>query len=396
MSLAAAERPILVAIFLDLLGFGMVVADFQLRAEHLVPAGWPAGAVIGGLLGSTFAIQFVVSPWWGRRSDAVGRKSVLITCTFLSAMAMLVFGLADGIEWLLVSRVFAGLGSANVAVAQAWIADEYEGAPRTAALGRVSAAIGAGLVIGPPLGGHLSEFGGNRAIGLVAGIGSLIGVVWLALAMPKRLPEVERAPGKRGDFGFSLLREIPSLRRLFLIAVVAWFSLAALEGTFARLIERLFGYGQREFGWIFGFEALLGIIVSAKVLGWVAERTRETMLLRGAYLAQGVGLVLNPFAGALPFAAPLVLLFVASTLFATGSSLANPTINAICSRLTPDKRQGELFGLLQGSRGIGFILGPIVGGVLFDMNPIAPYLLAGAVCVVAALLVPRGISLALT
>jgi DHA1 family multidrug resistance protein-like MFS transporter len=102
------------------------------------------------------------------------------------------------------------------------------------------------------------------------------------------------------------------------------------------------------------------------------------------YVLQGIGLLLSPFAPVLS------ILFLVSALFSAGGALANPTVNTICSNLVPESRQGELFGLLQSSRSIGFLLGPIIGGALFDFRPATPYVLAGAVCVVAALLVPAG------
>jgi MFS family permease len=389
MNRRRAEHALLLAIFLDLLGFGMIVADFQLRAERLIPRDWPVGAVIGALLGSTFVIQLLVSPRWGRLSDERGRKPVILLCGLLSAFAMIVYGFAWNVLWLLVSRVLAGLGSANVAVAQAWISDETDGEGRTAALGRISAAIGAGLIMGPPLGGFLSLAGGPEALGFTAGGAALLGMAAVAVALPTVPPREAREPGRRPAIDLSLLRDFPALRPMVTIAAVAWFSLATLEGTFARLIRSLFGYGQMEFGWIFGYESLIGILVAAKALGWLAKRVPEGHLLRAAYVGQGIGLALNPFAGGVAALSPLVVLFVASTAYAVGSGLANPTINAICSRLTPSKRQGELFGLLQGSRAIGFVVGPIVGGWLFDRNPIAPYLLAGSVCLLAAIGVPR-------
>jgi MFS family permease len=177
---------------------------------------------------------------------------------------------------------------------------------------------------------------------------------------------------------------------LILIASVAWLSLATLEGTFARLIEYYFGYGALQFGFLFGYESLLAILVQGAVLAWILKRWKQTPLLRTAYVLQGVGLAMNPasapLAGAIP---PLATLFVASSLYALGSSVANPAVNGMCSRLAPDNRQGELFGLLQGTRSSGFVVGPMLGGILFDWHPAAPYLLAGGVCVAAALLVPR-------
>jgi MFS family permease len=394
------EIAILAAAFLDLLGFGMLVADIQLRAERLSPAGAPKGLLIGALLGSTFVIQLIVSPLWGRLSDRRGRKGVIVACTLLSALAMYVYGLADALPLLFVSRILSGLGAANVAVAQAFVSERYESADRTAALGRLGAAISTGLIVGPPLGGFLAVAGPSLAtrwglphqflIGAVAGTASMMGALAVVFALPSVSSRESKEPGKSPSVRFSLLRDTPRIRPLIAIVCVAWLSLATLEGTFARLIERLFGYGQLQFGFLFGYESLLSIAVQGVLLAWLVRRWKETPLIRVAYISQGVGLALNPASALLAFAVPpLATLFFASTLFGVGAAVANPTINSLCSRLVPDERQGELFGLLQGTRSLGFVLGPMVGGVLFDWQPASPYILAGAVCLVAAALVPN-------
>jgi len=374
------------AIFLDLLGFGMLVADIQLHAAGMVPGGWPVGAIVGGLLASTFIAQILVSPRWGSLSDRVGRKPVLIVCSLLSAGAMLVYGAADSLWLLLASRLMSGFGAANVAVAQAYISDLYDGPARTAAMGRISAAISAGLVIGPPIGGFIATKGSHAAVGFVAGGASLVGALLLAAILPNVKPTAERRPGKAPVFDLRILGEYPSLRKFVAIAAVAWFSLATLEGTFARLINALFGYDQSHFGIIFGYESLLVVVVSGFALGWLAKRIAETTLLRSAFLFQGIGLAMNPLAALVPVW-PMASLLVASTLYAFGSGIANPTINDICSRQVPEHRQGELFGILQSARSLGFVLGPILGGIMFDWQPAAPYFLAGAVCLFAAFLV---------
>ena len=383
------EAPVLVAVFLDLLGFGMVIADIQLRAESMVPKGWHPGWIVGLLLASTFVTQFIASPRWGRMSDTKGRKLVIVLCTILSASAMLVYGLAGGLLVLLFSRILSGLGAANVAVVQAFISDRTDTEQRAAALGRVGAAISAGLVCGPPLGGFLAAAGGNHLIGAVAGGASMLGAIWMAIALPNVAPKEIKQPGKAPVIDLRLLSDLPVLRPLVLIAVVAWFSLATLEGTFARLIYHLYQYDQRQFGVIFGYESLLGIVVQATLIGWIVKRMKDANVLRLGYLGQGMGLALNPFAAFLmPSVAPFMVLILASTLYGIGSSIANPTVNSLCSRLTPDSRQGELFGLLQGTRSVGFVIGPIIGGALFDWQPAAPYLIAGLVCLGAAALVP--------
>lgn len=381
------EMLLLVAVFLDLLGFGMVLIDFQFRAERLTPGGWPAGVLIGGLLASTFITQMIVSPMWGHLSDRIGRKPVLVVCTSISAVAMLVYGASGNWVMLLGSRVLAGLGAANVATAQAMIADTHSGPSRTAALGRIGFALSLGLIIGPSVGGVLAAYG---LAGFVAGGCSLLAAAVLAFGLPHAPPGEPADTGHRALLNASLLRDVPRLTPYFLIASVSWFSLAMLEGTFGRLIKALLGYGQLEFGLIFGYESLLALLIQGVLLVRLVKWFRSETLLRGAYVLQGAGLAATPLVVHASVLPPLVYLFAVGTLFAVGNSVSNPVVNSMCSEVTPDRRQGEMFGLLQGARSLGFVFGPLVGGALFEWRHAAPYFLAGGVCLIAAILVPRG------
>jgi MFS family permease len=175
----------------------------------------------------------------------------------------------------------------------------------------------------------------------------------------------------------------------FWIAVSASFALATLEGTFGRLIHAMLGFGQREFGVIFSYEALLGIFVSVFALVWLGKRLCDTTLLRLGYIVQGIGLGLNPLAGVLSVFAPgMFWLFVASTLFAFGSGVVGPTLSALASSTVPEDIQGELFGTMQAARTVGFIIGPILGGFLFDLWHPGPYAFAAVVCLFVAIALP--------
>lgn len=375
----------------------MVFPDIQTRAERFLRqegsfAAAAPGVLIGALLATSFVIQLLVSPRWGALSDRVGRRPVFVGCQVLSALALLVYGSADTYLLLLVSRVLSGLGSANVAVAQAYLADLTSAEGRAAGMGRVSAAVSAGLIGGPALGGFLAHSGGNRLVGFVGAGLSAFGAVLAFFAM-RRIPPLPREgeikrPWRAIDL--SLLGRYPSIRPLILVSVVASFALATLEGTFGRLIARTLGYGEREFGIVFSYESLLTVGVGAFGLAWISKWVNRTALLRGAFLVQGLGLALFPAAGKLATFAPgmLALLF-ASTLYALGAGAVNPTVSAATSAAVPSERQGELFGLLQIARNFGFVVGPILGGRLFDLAPAAPYLFAGAVSVAAAVVVPR-------
>jgi MFS family permease len=386
------DAPLWIAIFLDLVGFSMAVVDIQFRAGSLGAPGWQIGAVQA----STFIIQLIVSPLWGRLSDRIGRKTVFVACTALSAASMAVYASADVLWLLLAARILSGLGSANVAVAQAATADAYEGDQRAAALGRLSAALSAGLIAGPwivSLMGQImagrTEAEVSRSIGLLgAGCSALGALLVLVFA---HMPRGGFEQKKRSLAFFPLVRQFPNLAPLLIAASVAWFSLAMLEGTFGRLLTSMFHSDQpkelaaqlarTEFGLIFGFESGLAVLVSGVLLIWILKKLGQKRAVIFGLLAQGLGLALTPFMPAIGF------VFGASMIYSVGSGVANPTINSLCSDQVPKDQQGELFGVLQAGRAIGFGIGPVLGGALFDAYHPGPYLVAGVVSAAAALLI---------
>jgi MFS family permease len=383
------EIPILIAVLLDLVGFGMAFPDVQLRAEQL----GANGPLIGVLLASLFAVQFIVSPRWGALSDRIGRKPVVVICTIFSALSMLVYATTDSLWGILASRILAGLAAANVVVAQAYLADQTTEKERGPAMARIGAAISIGLILGPFLGGQLVQIGGSSLLGYVAAAASGVGALVLMFGVKHVPPKEKREPGRAPIIDLRLLKELPDLRPMFVLAAVAWFALACLEGTFGRLIAQIFQFPLHELGMtftkpqgasgaVFGLESLVAVIIQATLYGWFSHRMDVRTLLRVGFLLQGLGLLLTPFAPSFG----LILIF--SSIYSAGGALANPTINTICSNMVSEDRQGELFGLLQAARSIGFLLGPLIGGVLFDIFRAAPYLLAGGIAVLAALLVP--------
>lgn len=373
------------AVFLDLAAFGSILPDVQTRLESFGARGW----LIGLILAAYFLVQTLVSPLWGKVSDRRGRKLPLVLCFSLSAGSFALYGLANSNLLVLLSRLVAGLAAANVALAQAEVAALHDESDRPAALGRLSAATTGGLILGPAVGGWLSHIGGSILLGMTAASLSALAALALALVLPQRGPTAPVAPeAEKPRARFALLREVPTLGSLFVLAATAWFALACLEGTFGRLIHHHLGYGPREYGLIFGYEALLGVLIQAFLLGQITKHLAPVALLRLGYGLQGVGL------GFTPFAPSLAWLFVCSTFYAIGAGVTNPTLNARCSAVTPSDRQGEMFGLLQAARSVGFLLGPLLGGILFDWRPDAPYLLAAGVLVVAGALVHSAILLA--
>ena len=370
-----ARAGILALAFLDLAGFGMLIPSVQLRAESLGARGW----LIGAILASMFVVQTIASPLWGGLSDRVGRKPVVLACTALSAVSMLVYAHAASVWIVLAARVLAGLGAANVSTAQAALADASSPERRTALMGQAGAAVSTGLIVGPALGGFLDARAGAPLVGHVAAGCSVAGLLAFGVLFPSA-PPVKRTEEKDEERGSAvpLLLRNRLLLGLFAVATVGWFALACLEGTFGRLAERNFGRGAEIFGAVFAYESLLALGVQGFVVGPAQRRLGERRLLVVAFLLQGAGLAAFPFVGSVP------MLFVASTVYSLGNSLVNPSVNGWCSRITPERQQGAMFGLLQSARSLGFVVGPSLGGAMFDLRPFAPYVLAGGVSLVAA------------
>lgn len=373
----AREVPVLFAIFLDMIGFGIAFPDLQIRAEQY----GASGIGIGLLLSSYFAVQLVVSPWWGKLSDRVGRKPILLICTALSSVSMIAYAFLPNVWGILASRLLAGFAAANVVVGQAYLADITPESERGGAMGRMSAALLLGLVGGPAMGGFLGKYGGNYGLGLVAASMSALACVWIALGVKHVPPAEAREPGrKRFAFNFGILFDLPALARVMVFAMAGYFVLACLEGTFGRLIERTLGYDQRHFGIIFSYESLLGAGMGL-IFGRLSKVLSYTSLLKIGYLTQGIGVALTPHAPNFP------MLVIASTLWGFGLGLITPTINTVATELTPSDRQGEVFGVLQATRSAGFLVGPALGGWLFDIRPALVYYVAAGVAILAGIVI---------
>jgi MFS family permease len=369
--------PLLAMIFLDLVGFGMVIADVQLRAAGFGAKGW----LIGLTLSSMFVVQLIFSPFWGGLADRVGRKPVVVFCTILSAASLLVYGLATSIEWILLSRILAGMAAANVAVAQSWLSRSTAEADRPTVMGHMGAALTAGLVIGPAIGGFLAEHLGNKGVGLVGASCSLIGV--LLVAMLSRDQGRTEAEQDEKKLPISVLFKEKRLVALMILSSVAWTALACLEGTFARLLAGQYDKGQSWFGIIFGYESLVGFVVQAFLIKALTKKWSQKTLVFYGLLMQGIGLA------SMPYYPVFGLIFFGATIYSFGSALFGPSLNAWCANVTPNRLQGTMFGALQSARSFGFIVGPAVGGAMFDWDMGAPYVMAGGVCLIAAFLATR-------
>ncbi len=363
---------ILLTVFIDLIGFGIVLPLLPSYA-----AAYHVGDTAVGVLVASFSLmQFLLAPWWGRLSDRIGRRPVLLVGLAGSALSYLVFALAQSFWMLLASRLVAGAMGATVNVAQAYLADITPPDRRASAMGKLGAAFGLGFVVGPALGG-LSSHWGNAAPGLAA---TLLTAINLVLAW-RSLPETHSHAGDRPRAVSVHWSRLIGPYGAVLLATTAF---TVVYVIFPLEVEREMGYDRHHAAYLFVFIGLVSAVVQGGLIGRLVRRLGEpTLMTIGAVLlALGLGAlprVIVPGGG-------LPLLFAALVLVAAGSASISPSAAAFVSRVAPPEEQGRALGLLQSMGAVARIAGPVAaGGIAGAVSPRAAFQVASVVAGASAL-----------
>ncbi len=376
MSRRASLTILFVIVFVDLLGFGMVIPVLPLYAKRL-----GASEAWTGLLSSGYsAMQFVFAPVWGRLSDRVGRRPVLLASIAMTAVAFAMYGFATDFAWLLAARLFAGVATANIAIAQAYVADVTSPENRAKGMGLIGAAFGLGFVLGPFFGGVLSQWGlaaPSFAAAALSAVNGLVAYVVLG------------EPGHRGvaparAHGLSALRGELSrrgIRRLLLIYFMTLLAFSAMETTYAFLANERYGISAEHVFYVFAYIGLLVTIVQGGLVGPMTRRFGERRLLVLGLALQAVSLAL------LTVASGLTGLLVATAPLAIGNGFSSPATTSLLSRMSREDDQGGTLGIGQSAAAFGRILGPETGTFTFSrISPGFPYLGGAALMAAAALI----------
>ncbi len=361
-------------VFVDLLGFGMVIPVMPLYAERL----GASEAATGWLSTGYSLMQFVFAPIWGRLSDRVGRRPVLLASIGMTALAFLLYGLAGSFGLLLASRLFAGAATANIAIAQAYVADVTPPEGRARGMGLIGAAFGLGFVLGPAIGGILSAHALSTP-GFAAAALSLLNGLAAFFVLPEPAHR-QVAPGRRGRLA-ALAEEMrkPGIRRLLAIYFLVILAFSAMEATYAFLLRQRYGIADRHVSYVFTYIGLLVVLVQGGLIGPLTRRFGERRLLVAGAALQAVALA------SLPFASGLGGLLAATAPLAVGSGLTSPSLTSLLSRQSREDDQGGTLGIGQSAAAIGRILGPESGTVSFQSSMAYPYLGGAAVMALAGL-----------
>jgi MFS transporter, DHA1 family, tetracycline resistance protein len=368
-------------VFVDLVGFGLVIPLLPFYAERFA-----ASPLQMTLLFATYSLMsMLASPLWGRLSDRVGRRPVLMASMAAAALAYLWLAFADSLWMVFLARAFAGACAGNIAAAQAYVADVSPPEARAKGMGLIGAAFGLGFIIGPVIGGLLAgddpATADLRTPGLIAAGLSLAAFVGVVLLLPESLTP-GRGGGRRGRIAAALdALTRPGLRRLLAVFFLVILAFSGMETTFAWWAMAQFGWGPQSIGFVFFYVGLLSASMQGVLIGPLTRRFGEERLMLSGLSLIACGLALMPLARSLP-----VLLLAVSAL-SIGMGAVQPSINSLISRRADPEQQGEIMGVAQAIGSLSRVLGPILAGAVFGtLGRNSPFLL-GAVLVVAALLV---------
>lgn len=372
----AALLIVFVCVFVDMLGYGMVVPllPFLLREQDV------DGALAVGLLSSLYALmQLLMAPLLGALSDRVGRRPVLIGCVLVAGGAYTLLGLANSLPLIFLAVGIGGAAGATIPTAQAYIADSTSGDERARGLGLIGAAFGLGLMLGPAAGGLLAAQGLGLPAFLAAGLCLINGLIGL-FVLPESLPATGRVaqPLRLGGVIGQVAAAIADKPARPLLLAIFLLNLAfnGLQSNFPVFTLERFGWTPAQNGVFFAFVGLCAVITQGLLIGRLQPIFGEARLVLGGLGLMGLGLALVAAAQA------GWVLYPAAGLLALGSGLAIPAITSLVSRRAGAGRQGALLGGVQSLLSLTLVVGPFLAGLLFDaLGPAAPYLTGGLLAV---------------
>ncbi len=409
-ALARMKKPsvlvVFLTVFIDLVGFGIVVPLVPVYSRHF----GAHGVVIGAIIASFSAMQFIFSPIWGRLSDKYGRRPILLVSTAGAACSYVLFGLSSGLQnhamalWLMViSRAFAGLCGGNITVAQAYIADISPPDQRSKRMGLIGMAFGLGFIFGPAIGGLSLKHLGSTGPGFVAaGLCAANFLLALFILAESRAPTSEPIAHRPHLHQWLHTLSQPKIGMLVVVFFLATFS--CFESTLPLVVSDNFHLNlQRDetsastVAYLFVYCGLIGATVQGGLIGRLVKSFGEPKLIALSLVLTGISLALIPFIGggadlswhvlARPEGRPWLEMLGALALLSIGSSLTRPPLFGLLSNLTAAHEQGANIGVAQGAGSLARILGPMFATGLLPYHPPLPYLVCTGVLLCTSALV---------
>jgi DHA1 family tetracycline resistance protein-like MFS transporter len=348
---------ILSIVFIDLIGFGMIIPILPLYAQRFQATEWQ----IGLLLASYSLMQFLASPLLGWLSDRYGRKPVLLCSLVGSALGYLLMANAASLTILFAARILAGISGASVGTASAYIADITPPENRSKRIGLIGAAFGVGFILGPATGGILSHFSVVAPFWFAAILSILNAIaMWILLPEPERHAVRQRGPvDLRETFVQAGSWRLGVITLIYFIGIAGF---AIVTVIYAQVSNRRFDLNQSQISYIFVMMGLIGALIQGGAIGRLAKRFGDVNLAITGFAVMAISMV------AMPLAHSVFLFLLFSAGLAMGNSLSQPTMSAIASKGASPALQGRVLGIVQSAGSLGRVFGPVIAGVLLTRD----------------------------
>ncbi|ASE38959.1 MFS transporter [Brevundimonas vesicularis] len=388
-------------VFINLVGFGLVVPLLPFFAQSLQAEAWQIT-----LMFSAYSLgQFFAEPFWGRLSDRIGRKPVLLMTLIANALGYLMLAFVPNIWLAIAVRLFTGLGAGNISTVQGYVADVTPPEQRAGRMGLIGAAFGLGFIVGPGLGGLLTQpqlgrLGYQLPIFLAAALAAVAAVGVVVFLRESRAKADPAAPRPAFLAGLKDARDNAVVSRVLVVTLIYMAGFSAMESVFGLWSESRYQWGAREVGLSFMIVGIVSTLNQGFFAGRLARRFGESRVLATGMLLFGTSLVLQVLAPVAWFPAtrlelgaltiPVVqgwIIPIVMAIGACGMSLAMPNISAMISRASPPDRQGAMLGLNMASSSVARIFGPMIAGALFSgLGHDWPFVIGALLTVPAALM----------
>ena len=366
---------IFLTVFIDLIGFGIVLPLLPIYSKNF----GAHGLMIGAIMAAYSLMQFIFAPIWGRLSDRIGRRPVLLMSTAGAAVSYAIFAYGSSLEGttalvtLLVARLVAGVCGGNITVAQAYIADITRPEERSAKMGLIGMAFGLGFIFGPVLGGFGVQFFGVMGPGWIASGLCAFNFILALSILPESLKPGSHAVTQRPRVvQFLHTMRHPQLGLMVGVFFLATFCFACFETTIGLLVSQNFHLNllerkdARTIALLIAYCGIIGAIVQGGMVGRLVKTMGEPRLIAFSLL--------------------LGVMLAGLGIFAVGSSLTRPPVFGLISMLAPQNEQGATIGVAQSAGSLARILGPFFAGGFFEIRPALPYLVCSGITLLTAFL----------
>jgi DHA1 family tetracycline resistance protein-like MFS transporter len=359
---------IFTTVFIDLVGFGIVIPVLPFYAEGTIFNATPR--TVGLLFASYSIMQLIAAPVLGRLSDRHGRRPVLLLSIIGTGIGFLILGFANTLWMLFAGRILDGLTGGNISTAQAYIADVTTKEDRAKGMGLVGAAFGLGFIFGPAIGGVLSRWGIHVPFLFAAAL-CFANAILLFFTLPET---VNRKPfGDRASRESRLTQVFKSLkepRLAFLITIYFLFIVAfsIMTTSFSLYTMFRFGYDAQHNGYLFAYVGLISVIVQGGLIGKLVKRFGELPLILVGACFFAVSLFAVPFVS--PSSGGLLALLVGGGVFALGNSLATPALTSLASKSAGVTEQGTVLGVMHSSASLARAAGPSLTALLIHSSTV--------------------------